>query len=129
VFLSLISSIFHIGPRLMFSCFHPDLSLEACAIIDMHYLRSPEAVLYQLTVHLSALQRRVADLCLQHPELARKLQTSALKSASATSSAVTVLNDTLSLDATRALGFRSLTIVVGRGRNAATQVCSDIVCR
>ncbi len=66
------------------------------AILDLHYILTPESCLLALCLHLRAIQHRVAALRAQHAAA-------------------------VPANATELLGFRSLTIICGRGNNATPQ--------
>jgi hypothetical protein len=70
---------------------------SANAILDLHYLRSSESGLLALCLHLRAIQHRTAVLRANHAA------------------------DSDTIDPAELLGFRSLTILCGRGANASPQ--------
>ena len=72
-------------------------SLDAIATIDLHSLSSSESGLLAICLHLRAIQQRVAVLRAQHAAAA------------------------VPANAAELLGFRSLTIICGRGNNATPQ--------
>ena len=110
-----------------------DPFMNASAILDLHYLRGPEPFLYTVCAHLAALQRRVAALAAEHPDMHALIMLEGEESARGTGSrAVAGIRgentSAASRAAARALGFRSLVVIAGRGRNASTQGYSVLRC-